>query len=282
MADGESSKSTQEPSGIGRVMKKLTAAVETTILDLDACRDVVSRMVTDGETKARDQKFLRTSPDDVRLTQPIDSYRLAAPCDSDWSDLVGTDRCRFCSQCGLSVYDAAGIGADELNQAIFQKENKENYVLYKRKDGRFLTSNCPVGQKRIRSGILTIACLTLVLAGVIAVACWLGMNNNGRQSQTVTQSSNSLNKYPARQSKTNAVRESSSTPRLPWLPSNSTPKEAPAYADLRAIGDKIHHDHPIKFLAPPPGNMNASSPMQSGDESSQYAQYRDSYRSRGK
>jgi hypothetical protein len=203
----------QSAGGVGRVMKKLNVVVERTILDLDACRDVVSRLITESESKGKDEVNFRSAPDSTEPVKQISQYKLAAPCSSDWNDLIGTSRCRFCSACSLNVYDCSNMDQVEVEQLVLQKENKQSFVLYKRKDGRFLTSDCPVGQKRVRSGMVTIASLAAAVVGAIAVGIWLVSNRPAEPTDSslgpVLQTSN----FSAHQTKGTALGSS----KLPGL-----------------------------------------------------------------
>lgn len=186
VASGHASPLAPEPAagGVGRVMKKLNGVVERTILDLDACRDVVSRLITENEVKSKDVANFRSAPESSAPVKQISKYKLAATCDSDWNSLIGTSRCRFCSTCSLNVYDCSNMEQAEVDQLVLQKENKQSFVLYKRKDGRFLTVDCPVGQQRIRSGLATMASVAAAVVGLIAVGIWMTSNKPAEPADT--------------------------------------------------------------------------------------------------
>lgn len=183
---GQASPKTPEPAigGVGRVMKKLNGVVEKTILDLDACRDVVSRLITENDTKSKDEANFRSAPDSSAPVKQVSKYKLAATCDSDWNSLIGTSRCRFCSTCSLNVYDCSNMDQAEVDQLVLQKENKQSFILYKRKDGRFLTADCPVGQQRIRSGLTTMASVAAAVVGLIAAGVWMMSNKPAEPADT--------------------------------------------------------------------------------------------------
>lgn len=270
--------SSAPPSKPQGFMKKLNAVVERTVLDLDACRDVVSRLVTESESKVA----FKASPDEIKPIKPIEKFKIAAPCDSAWSSMIGTNRCRFCSQCNLNVYDCSGIDMVEIEQTIFQKENKSDFVLYKRKDGRFLTANCPVGQKRVQAGFLTITFIAAGVTAVIGLFVWLGMNRSSSSSSQITQSPFSIG---AKESSISSVARSIkvASPTNPAhtdntpdqaVPSaiqtvtshinvNGIPKEIPAYPELGYFDPKYSQgtgeEAPPSIQAPLP----AASPIPS-------------------
>jgi hypothetical protein len=173
----EASSSVSHPPDMGliggtappaRTVKKNTVPIlAQTILDMEACRQVVGRMITEHEIKVQD--LVKTSGD----TQPakcIEKYRRATPCKSKWEDMSGTDRFRLCPECKLYVYDFTQMDIAEADLLVTQRVGTAPAGYYKRKDGKFLASDCPVGVKRGRQTLTSIFCgvsipvLLLVLA----------------------------------------------------------------------------------------------------------------------
>jgi hypothetical protein len=141
-------------------------AVLKTFLDLDACRQVAYTLATVKETRLREE--LESKPiEPPKPFNPITEFKQSLPCNSVWDKLQGTERVRFCSQCSLQVYDFSKIELPEAEEQIFQKEGKRKFVLYKRRDGKFLTANCPVAVKRRLMMATAIACGILLLGGLI-------------------------------------------------------------------------------------------------------------------
>lgn len=142
--------------------KKKEAVVDRTKLDVEACVELGAKTKAELEERLRNQ--LEAQPlEQAKLFASITDFKLAAPCGSKWEAMSGSGRIKFCQQCELQVYDFAKTELPEAREVIFQQEGKENFVLYKRKDGTFLTRNCPVGVKSRQVVIL------LCVAGVVLV-----------------------------------------------------------------------------------------------------------------
>jgi hypothetical protein len=232
------------------VFSTLSAVVERTKLDLDACREVAARLMADNESKAQDERAFKSAPDDIQIKKPIDKYKVSSPCDSDWDALVGTNRCRFCSACGLNVFDASDMNEEELKQAIFQKENKEAVTLYKRKDKRFMTSDCPVGQKRVRAGLITISSIAAVLLGAVGIAAWIMITRPPEPVEPpATQATGSGGHAPRPQT---ASRTGSALGTAPWLQNNRLPAEPAAANNIKEIARRMAQmgNSPTTVLSP--------------------------------
>jgi hypothetical protein len=80
-----------------------------------------------------------------RFNNPLDHVRIAAPCKSDWQQMIGTDRVRFCGQCNLNVYNLSSMTRVQAESLIAQTEGRLCVRFYRRTDGSILTRNCPVG-----------------------------------------------------------------------------------------------------------------------------------------
>lgn len=76
-------------------------------------------------------------------------YEIASPCDQNWADMSGDDKCRFCSLCEKSVYNLSSMTSDEVTALITGDETVCTRV-FKRPDGTVLTEDCPVGLKQVR------------------------------------------------------------------------------------------------------------------------------------
>ena len=101
--------------------------------------------------------------------KPIEKFKQATPCSALWEGTDPKERVRYCEQCKRQVYDFAGLELPEAEALIFKRENRKNVTLFKRVDGKFLTSDCPVGVKKR---------LTLILAnvgGVVLLCCVLAL-----------------------------------------------------------------------------------------------------------
>ena len=97
---------------------------------------------------------------------PLDSIRIASPCRSDWNQMYGDDRRRFCAECKLNVYNLSGMTRDEAEQLVMNSEGRLCVRFFRRKDGTILTQDCPVGWKAVKKRATRLAvALSSVLVG---------------------------------------------------------------------------------------------------------------------
>lgn len=157
-----------------------------TILDLEACRQVMSRMIADKEVKASEQ--VRSAPGEApKPEQPIETYRLATPCQATWDSMVGTNQFRVCRECAKTVYDFTAMELPAAQALVYKREGQKDAVnFYRRKDGKFLTADCPVGVKRGRMMLMMVIGGVVVVVGIIA---FMMLNPPSPPSVTVLNSS---------------------------------------------------------------------------------------------
>lgn len=140
----------------------------STILDLEACKAVVGRMLSDKEEELAKP---RSAPGELKPLKLIEKYKTASPCNQDWKKMPGTDRFRVCQECGLHVYKFKDMDQSEADNLIYQQEGRRKVTYYRRRsDGKFLTSDCPVGVAGKRTLYFLVALAVLLVSGVIAAA----------------------------------------------------------------------------------------------------------------
>ncbi len=167
---------TNVPSGAQKASgwKKLAEKVATTILDVDAVRNVADKFIGGKDKDVRE--LVRSAPGELGPMREQVRYEMAAPCGQRWRNLPEETRLSFCEQCHLQVYDFDGMTHLEAEQLVLQREERTGVAFFKRKDGKFLTNNCPVGIKAARTrkiiliGVSAGAILLLVLSAVIRPA----------------------------------------------------------------------------------------------------------------
>lgn len=99
----------------------------------------------------------------------LDEIRIASPCKSDWNEMYGDDRRRFCSQCKLNVYNLSGMTRDEAEQLVMNSEGRLCVRFFRRQDGTILTQDCPVGWKALKKRATRVAvALSSILAAFFA------------------------------------------------------------------------------------------------------------------
>jgi hypothetical protein len=85
-----------------------------------------------------------------RSLDVIDDVRVASPCNASWEDMRGDERVRFCGECQKHVYNLSRMSRAEGERLIRDTEGELCVRLYRRGDGTVLTTDCPVGLRKLR------------------------------------------------------------------------------------------------------------------------------------
>ena len=93
----------------------------------------------------------------ARFRNPLDHVRVAAPCESDWDQMIGDERVRFCGQCSLNVYNLSSMTRSDAGSLIARTEGRLCVRFYRRRDGSIITRDCPVGLRAIRRRVSSVA-----------------------------------------------------------------------------------------------------------------------------
>jgi len=114
-----------------------------------------------------------------RFNNPLNNVRVAAPCNADWEQMLGTERARFCGQCNLNVYNLSSMTRSEAEHLIASNEGRLCVRFYRRADGSVLTKNCPVGLRAIQRKVsrVTKAIASAVLTFITGVAVFEGLSS---------------------------------------------------------------------------------------------------------
>lgn len=132
--------------------------VARTMLDTDLIREQLTESIQRMEALAEEEakrKALEPKPEFI----PIDKFEPATPCKWKWNEEEITGHVAYCELCGIQVYNFEGLQLPEAQKIIFQREGKNNPTLYRRKDGKFMTQDCPIEtrkQKNIRTIVIAI------------------------------------------------------------------------------------------------------------------------------
>ena len=108
-----------------------------------------------------------------RFDSPLDNVRVAAPCNADWEQMIGSERARFCGQCNLNVYNLSSMTKSEAESFITRNEGSVCVRFYRRRDGSIITDNCPVGLRAIRRRMSYLA--RAVASAVLSFLTGLGV-----------------------------------------------------------------------------------------------------------
>lgn len=78
------------------------------------------------------------------------SLTVKTPCKVSWSAMEGDDRVRSCCTCSKNVYDLSAMTEDESKAflALHLDEQDADVRIFRRPDGRILTSDCPRGASK--------------------------------------------------------------------------------------------------------------------------------------
>jgi hypothetical protein len=105
----------------------------------------------------------------------LDQVTVKTPCREPWAEMEGNDRVRFCTRCSKNVHDLSAMTQDEAESFLATHLDEENPCirLYRRPDGRILTSECSTGARvrharKVVGGVT--AGLCAAFAGTLALA----------------------------------------------------------------------------------------------------------------
>jgi len=109
---------------------------------------------------------------DKRALPLLDDVRVASPCKASWDDMTGDLRVRFCGQCDKNVYNLSAMTREEGERLLREKEGNACVRFFRREDGTVMTTDCPVGARRVRVRRLAMA---TVGGGMVAAAAAFGV-----------------------------------------------------------------------------------------------------------
>jgi hypothetical protein len=79
----------------------------------------------------------------------LDEVRVASPCTASWDEMEGDDRVRHCKACDRKVFYLSAMTSLEAER-ILAEHDSPCVRLWERADGTVMTSDCPVGRRRLR------------------------------------------------------------------------------------------------------------------------------------
>lgn len=162
-----SSKNSSEPdapaSSFDRLMKNVQPKLVKTLLDREESKAVMD------EIKARQAEQTNIVKETRQSIEPITDFKASAPCKLAWEQMKGSGDVRQCLECQLFVYDFSSKDLGEARDVILKKEGKRDTILYKREDGKFMTSNCPSGAKPDNRILMIVSLLLLLLVCLLAL-----------------------------------------------------------------------------------------------------------------
>src|SRR6185369_13231719 len=115
-----------------------------------------------------------------RKPSPLDTVRIASPCSADWDAMQGDDRVRFCGECKKNVYNLSAL-TRQAAEELLVREAGACVQVYRRADGTVLTSDCPVGRRRLRVR----RAVAVVGAGMFTAAVFLSQGEESPREVTM-------------------------------------------------------------------------------------------------
>jgi hypothetical protein len=88
---------------------------------------------------------------------PLENLRIATPCPAEWEKMQGDDQVRFCHLCQKNVYDVSALTRRQAEALLRKNGTSICTMIYRRRDGKVLTQDCPVGLAAIRRRLTRVA-----------------------------------------------------------------------------------------------------------------------------
>lgn len=140
--------------------RRATQFVAKTLLDHNAILKAQAM-----RQKARlEQEIAKRQAMPPKIVEPIKAQKQVKTCPFSWTDDSTTDRFKYCSKCQRTIYNFEGIEIADAEKLIFTRENLKKFKLYKRPDGKFMTSNCPEANKRTQRIVGVVAICVAIIA----------------------------------------------------------------------------------------------------------------------
>jgi hypothetical protein len=99
----------------------------------------------------------------------LDDVRVASPCPASWDEMEGDDRVRHCKACDRQVFYLSAMTRLEA-ETLLAEHASPCVRLWRRADGTVMTSDCPVGRRRMRvRNVIAVAGSAAVLAALAIV-----------------------------------------------------------------------------------------------------------------
>jgi hypothetical protein len=94
-----------------------------------------------GGPSSRVQEGAKRRP--LPMRSPLDSLRIASPCQVSWDEMTGDDRVRFCPHCRLNVIDLSAMSRHDAEELLLRTTGRLCVRYYQRSDGTVMTQDCP-------------------------------------------------------------------------------------------------------------------------------------------
>jgi hypothetical protein len=149
--------------------------VPKTLLDVSVLDQItLSNSAKKVLQAAEDAKLRALEP--VKQFVPVEASKRVSSCPFKWADEDSKDKFRYCDRCQKQIYNFKDMELPQAEALIFSRENVTAPVLYKRPDGKFMTSACP-SAAQARSKVLFYVVAALVVIGCVFFLVSLSLNS---------------------------------------------------------------------------------------------------------
>jgi hypothetical protein len=125
------------------------------------------------ESERIQQEIATRQAEAPKQIEPIEAEKKVKSCPFGWTEVGGKQRLNHCTQCQAPIYYLEGMELEEARGLIRRREGRKKVVLYSRPDGKFMTTDCPVAQKK-RLQIVGLA-VAIGFCMIAAVAAFIMM-----------------------------------------------------------------------------------------------------------
>lgn len=259
----------QLPAELAAERDKAKTIAPRTMLDHDLIREAAKKMTAEHEFKVLEE--LRNKPKEpIKPFVPIENFKPASPCEYTWKKSDPKQRCSFCEKCQQHVYDFDGIELPEANELILKRENRQVDQLFKRADGMFLTTDCPLAARRKMNQIMLIAGGVLVVGITLAILLMLPKPQAHTEAAVDAEPPQAITQpvQPQKASPIQAQQSQSSQPQQPNQSQAASPTSLPAqpYAQPLVKATPMSEE---ATSATPEGTQNNQASSASTEQASQ-------------
>jgi len=252
--------------------------VPKTMLDMDFLKESLSASVSRAEERLAESIAQKASAPPKQLLTS-DDFKIASPnCPFVWNDNSDNpkERVKYCTQCSAQIYNFTGFDMTESQSLIFKRENRKNAPLYKREDGKFMTSDCPIALKKKKDKQMLIggAVLVLVLLVIMVVTSFVIPQSPSATTPSADSSGDATPASPGTSTPGSLSSDTkTSTSSNPSAPSSSTKSAPGAYHYVRGKG--VVQSEPIIVPVPESEPTTPANTNSGYDEGGKFWQYTD-------
>lgn len=105
------------------------------------------------------------------VVDALDSIAIPVPCPVPWEEMYGDHRTRFCNKCSQDVHDVSELTRDEAVQLLTGGANLPCLRVYRRPDGRVMTSDCTTKRERVWKWLRRYSAPAAALFSLVVFGC---------------------------------------------------------------------------------------------------------------